>query len=170
MIPQRVRASAAVAQAMRFQGELPTRDLPRLSAVLARADAALQVDLQGASLRGQSQLKGQVRGGLPLQCLRCDTTFEWPLVLELDLRLVANDEEERRLLQDADPYWVQDDQLPLHELIEDEVLLGLPMLPRCTACETAIRQQAPQPLSAEAPVPERRENPFAALKGKLKDK
>lgn len=153
---------------MRFRGELATRHLPRLEAALAQPGATLEVDLQGASPRGQSQLKGHVRGRLPLQCRRCDATFEWPLDLELDLRLVANEEEERRLLQDADPYWVQDDQLPLHELIEDEVLLGLPMLPRCAACEISVQQSAPQALGAA--VPELRENPFAALKGKLKDK
>lgn len=167
MIPQRVRASAVVAQATRFEGELPVGALPRLLAVLPYPDIALQVALQGASPRGQAQLHGRVSGRLPMQCLRCERSFDWALEVRLDLRLVTDEEEERRLLQDADPYWVQDDQLPLHDLIEDEVLLGLPMLPRCPACENSVQQAPPQVLGEVQKV-QLKENPFAALKGKLK--
>ena len=167
MIPQRVRASAVVAQATRFHGELPVGSLPRLLAVLPHPEILLRVELQGASPRGQAQLKGRVTGELPMQCLRCDRAFEWALEVQLDLRLVTDEDEERRLLQDADPYWVQDDQLPLHELIEDEVLLGLPMLPRCPACETSVQQAPPQVLGQVQKI-QLKENPFAALKGKLK--
>lgn len=168
VIPKRTKASAAVAHATRFDGRLAVEELPRLQAALMGAGAELKVDLKLSSPEGISQIEGRIDGLLPLQCLRCERVFEWPLALSLDLRLVSNEEEERRLLQDADPYWVQDDELPLHQLIEDEVLLDLPMLPRCAVCEAKV-QQAPSPQEpGEAPVPERRESPFAALKGRFK--
>jgi len=34
-------------------------------------------------------------------------------------------------MQDHDTWLVQADRLPLHELIEDELLLALPLAPRC---------------------------------------
>ena len=166
MIPQRVKASGAVAQASRFNGELRVGVLPRLSAAVVSAEGALRVDLQAARLHGVSQLRGSVSGRLSLQCLRCDRIFEWPLEMRLDLRLVENDDEERTLMQDSDPYWVQDDQLPLHDIVEDEALLALPMLPRCQTCETIV-QKTPLPPPPDETRSSSRENPFAVLKGKL---
>lgn len=164
-IPQVVRASGAVAQEERYEGDLPVRSLERLREALASPDAVLQVRLQARSLGGYPQLSGTIGGRLPLLCRRCDKPYEWPLEMHLALRLVENEDQERALMQDADPYWVQDDQLPLREIVEDEVLLALPMLPRCETCENIV-QAAPTPVVEVAAV--RRENPFAALKERLK--
>lgn len=164
-IPQVVRASGAVAQEERYHGELPVQALERLRESLATPDAVLQVRLQAKSLGGYPQLSGSITGRLPLQCRRCDKLYEWPLDVHLLLRLVENEDQERALMQDSDPYWVQDDQLPLREIIEEEVMLALPMLPRCETCENIV-QAAPVAKADDAPV--RRENPFAALKERFK--
>lgn len=164
-VPQRIKASGAVAQAAQFSGLLPVAALPRLRDSLAREGEAVEVSLKAGQSFGRSSLQGTLRGSLSLQCRRCDRIYAWPLDVRLDLRLVENEDEERALLEEADPYWVRDDQLPLHELVEDEVLLALPMLPRCPTCETIVRE-TPPPQGSE--VSERRENPFAALKERFK--
>ncbi len=164
-IPQSVRASNAVTQAMRFRDDLPLQLLPRLGAALARTDGTLHVDIAAGRSRGYAQLTGTVSGPLPLQCRRCDAIFEWPLDLRVLLYLVHNEDEESTLPQEADPCEVQDDQLLLREVVEDEVLLALPMLPRCQMCETIV-QSAPSPSRDEAPVA--RENPFAGLKERFR--
>ena len=51
--------------------------------------------------------------------------------VQFALRLVNSESDEQAVLEQDDPYLVQDDQLPLRDLVEDEVLLALPMLPRC---------------------------------------
>ncbi|HEY0974279.1 MAG TPA: YceD family protein [Solimonas sp.] len=165
-VPQRVKASGAVAQSARYEGALPVSALPRLCAALVRDDEVVEVHLQVSRAMGRVALQGTLQGSLSLQCRRCDRTYAWPLHSSVDLRLVDSDDEERALLESADPYRVEDDQLPLHEMIEDEVLLALPMLPRCPTCETLV-QDLPAPQGADA-VPEQRENPFAALKGRFK--
>jgi uncharacterized protein len=50
------------------------------------------------------------------------------------LRLVGSEAEERRLLRECEPYLVEDDVLPLQEIVEEEALLALPIAPRCPAC------------------------------------
>lgn len=168
-VPQRVRASAAIAQRQAYRGELPLRSLPRLSAELADAAGVLQVDLQAQRRQGRDRLQGELRGELKLRCQRCERSFDWPLKANVDLLLVQSDEEEASVLQEADPYRVQDDVLPLYELIEDEVLLALPMLPRCESCENEINTAPAAVADAEGEAKDaRKENPFAQLQERLK--
>jgi len=165
-IPARIRVSSAAAQAERYDGDLPLKSLPRLVELLADAGGTLRVSLQAQSREGHVALQGALGGALPLLCKRCGKSYDWPLQAEVDWRLVADEASERALMQDFEPLLVEDDELQLREAIEDEVLLCLPMLPRCESCENIV---AAQPVAA-APVEEepRRENPFAALKKQLK--
>jgi len=76
-------------------------------------------------------LNGTIDGALVLQCQRCLRSFEWPLHVSVALRLVFSEEEENRVMQDAEPYRIEDDVLQLHDVVEDEVLLALPIAPLC---------------------------------------
>ena len=90
------------------------------------------MDLEAAKDRsGAVWLSGAIRGELSLTCQRGLHPFAWTCDLKPQLRLVASEAEEERVLKDCEPYLVQDDVLPLRELVEDEVLLALPMMPRC---------------------------------------
>lgn len=166
-IPREVIASVAVAQGYRFTGEFSASLAPRLreAAGAQVLPEPLQVDLLADAVRGQGRLRGTVRGHWQLECQRCSRQYRQPLDLNLDLYLVDSEAAEKALLSDADPYWVQDDQLPLHELIEEELLLALPVFPRCESCEDAVATAGPQQAPQQKPE---RENPFAALKQQLK--
>jgi uncharacterized protein len=165
-IPARIRVSSAAAQAERFDGELPLKAMPRLAELLAEAGGKLEVSLQAQPRHGHVALQGCLQGSLKLLCKRCSKPYDWTLQSEVDWRLVADEASEKALMQEYEPLLVEDDELALREAIEDEVLLCLPMLPRCESCENIV---AAQP-EAEPPQEEepRRENPFAALKKQLK--
>jgi uncharacterized protein len=161
-IPQSVRASKAVAHAEQYEGELPAAQLTRLaqtSAAIGHVHARWEA---GRDEAGHPQLRAQIRGSLDLVCLSCLKTYAWPLAIEAELRLVSSDQQAADLLQDCEPYQVQDDLLPLREMTEDEMLLALPLMPRCKTCEN-IEETAP----SEPPAEPRGPSPFAALK-KLK--
>jgi uncharacterized protein len=130
-IPQHVSASKAVAGRQHFLGELPLAQLPRLGAMLAGRDGALAVDLQAGRDAAGQWLRGTVRGDLSLTCQRGLHPFPWSCDLSTDLRLVSSDAEEKRTMQDTEAYLVEDDRLALRDIVEDEVLLALPMMPRC---------------------------------------
>ena len=134
-IPQRVKASSAVDHASTWQGSLPVAKLPRLAAALAAPEGALAAVLAaGREGAGGARLSGTVEGALPLVCQTCLKTFSWSLHLELELRLVSSEAEERRLLNECEPYLVEDDSLPLQAMVEEEVLLALPIAVRCPDC------------------------------------
>jgi uncharacterized protein len=131
-IPLRVKASQAATRREAFAGSLPLAKLPRLAATLAEASGSLQVELQATrDEEGQDWLHGEIRGRLPLTCQRGLHPFDWNCDVALSLALVGSETEEQKLLKDSESYLVQDDELPLRDLVEDEVLLALPMTPRC---------------------------------------
>jgi uncharacterized protein len=131
-IPLRVKASQAALRHEAFTGSVPLAKLPRLSASLAETAGALQVELQATrDGEGQDWLHGEIRGRLPLTCQRGLHAFEWDCDVALSLALVESESEEARMLKETDAYLVQDDELPLRDLVEEEVLLALPMMPRC---------------------------------------
>ena len=131
-IPLRVKASQAVARHEAFAGSVPLAKLPRLAASLAQSAGTLQVELQATrDDEGQDWLHGEIRGRLPLTCQRGLHDFDWNCDVALSLALVETEAEEEKLLKDTESYRVEDDELPLRDLVEEEVLLALPMMPRC---------------------------------------
>ena len=139
-IPLRVKASQAAARHEAFAGSLPLAKLPRLAAALDDPAGELQVELQATrDDEGQDWLHGEIRGRLPLTCQRGLHPFDWNCDVALSLALVGSEAEEQKLLKDSESYLVEDDQLPLRDLVEDEVLLALPMTPRCEDPECVKR-------------------------------
>jgi len=131
-IPLRVKASQAASRHEAFAGSVPLAKLPRLAASLVEDSGTLQVELQATrDGEGQDWLHGEIRGRLPLTCQRGLHAFEWDCDVALSLALVESEAEEEKLLKDTESYRVEDDELPLRDLVEDEVLLALPMTPRC---------------------------------------
>lgn len=131
-LPLHVPARASVARRARFGGVLPIAKLPRLAEALPSSEGELKVDLQaGTDAGGASQLTGAVSGEVELVCQRCLRSFRQALTVGIDLRLVESEADEARLMQECEPYQVLDDRLPLHDIVEDEVLLALPLSPKC---------------------------------------
>ncbi len=131
-IPALICASKALNRRERYQGALPLKQMPRLAAVLVEPDGELKAELQAErDSEGAGWLRGKISGVLPLTCQRGLHPFDWGCDVAVMLRLVFSEEEEERLLKDCEPYLVRDDQLPMREVVEDEVLLALPIVARC---------------------------------------
>ncbi|MDP3293290.1 MAG: DUF177 domain-containing protein [Nevskia sp.] len=136
ILPLHAKVSSALTREASYAGSLPVSRLERLKQALADLHDTLQTDLQvELQLRRDKtrapKLEGRVRGELTMTCQRCLKPFQFVLDAAIDLRLVFNEEEENRVLKDAEPYLVEDDQLPFHVIVEEEVLLALPFSARC---------------------------------------
>jgi len=138
MLPAQVRFAYHAVRPLEFNGVVPLSRLPRLRELM-QADAVDTLPPVAAQLRtehakdGGVQLSGRVQCCLSLRCERCLQPLDWPFDLELALRLVRSEADERRLLDHCEPLLLDDDWLPLHRLIEDEILLALPMAPAHSA-------------------------------------
>ncbi|EIT69581.1 MULTISPECIES: YceD family protein [Hydrocarboniphaga] len=165
-IPQYIKASAGLTRSAQYAGEIDPASLERLSSELVQPGSTLSAELGLERDAKGSWLRGRVEGGLWLTCQRCLNDFEWPLDVDVELRLVQSEAEEARVLEEADPFLVEDDKLPLVEIVENEVLLALPMMPRCSECEAAAADEAEAPAKdAEAALEtvQKKPNPFAQL-------
>jgi len=102
----------------------------------------------------------QVRARLGLQCQRCLQPMLHDMVLDRRLRFVRGENEAARLDEESeDDVLALPAQLDLSALVEDELILGLPLVPRHEECSE------PLPLAdGAAPVSEdEAPHPFAAL-------
>jgi uncharacterized protein len=167
----RLDVSAFIAEAAQLSGQWPGASLARLADLQTPPqDTALQaIDWHAGGSRvpvtgGEAELwlHLQASAGVWLTCQRCLQPFQVRLDIDRRLRFVRGEAAAEAL--DAE---IEDDvlalskSLDLRALVEDELLLALPIVPRHAACP----QPLPVPLG-EAPAPDEvpaRENPFAAL-------
>jgi uncharacterized protein len=136
-------------------GVLALKDRARLSDVLFGDQGKIEYSLVGEI--GQDTkpyLRLKLKGTLGVQCQRCLERMEWPLDLESLFQLVppgATIPDEELEIEDFDAIEATPD-LDVFALIEDEVLLAVPIAPRHERCDP------PRPEGGTE-----KESPFAAL-------
>lgn len=140
-------------------GTLDLRTASRIADRLAGdAPASVRWRIAGvADGAGRPALEVTLDGTVPLQCQRCLRTFGWPVSQRTQL-LLAHDESELARLDDEDDREVVlgSEPLAVQDLIEEEVLLTLPFVPRCDAPDC---RPAGEAAAGEVPV----RSPFDAL-------
>ena len=157
-----------------IEGEWPLKGMSRLDDSLFErpTDAALvRWSTQGASRPtsgGEPELWLQVQAdvAVTLQCQRCLQAVAHTLTVDRPYRFVRTEAQAEALDETTEEdVLVLVPRLNLHELIEDELILALPLVPRHPgACPSPL----PMPVD-DLPQDEPAPNPFAklaALRGK----
>lgn len=119
-----------------LKGQLGLESLPRLGqsgCSSAHLDFVLTGEING---RGKPGLSLVVEGSVRLQCQRCLGDVDVPLRLEARLELAASEAE--ILAEDDDTERVvASSEMDVAVLVEDELILALPMVPKHEQCRTA---------------------------------
>ncbi len=144
------------------RGAWSVTDFPRLRDMLAGDAGEIDYEIDGVrDARGRPALRVRLRGTLRLRCQRCLEALEFAVETDETLVLAASLAE-----IDADPAdahapdrLLACEEMPLRELLEDELILALPYAPRHERCAA----------SAE-PRGDGRISPFAGLRGLLRSK
>ena len=119
------------AESGRFDGELDLAVLPRLAALLERTDGTVKIALAARiDERGLRLIEGTLQTDLELICQRCLGPLSLPLDVVVSLGLVHDEAESVRLPDTYDPLVVAGNDLSIADLVEDELLLALPSIPR----------------------------------------
>lgn len=140
-----------------LEGELAVSSLERLHDLLAEVSGSISFRLQGfKSERGELMLHLEVGGVIPLACQRCLKAIPFELDVDNLLEIVPEgaDMSQDELEDDTRDFLPLAGELDVAELVEDEILLALPVAPRHEKCGL--------PGSADAGE---RINPFAKLAG-----
>ena len=138
-----------------YKGAIPLSQLERLSDALIDNRGDVQYDLAFAKEDKICSVTGQVKADLFLECSVCLGEMIWGVSSDTKLGIAASLEEAARLPEAYEPLLVVERQLRIKEIVEDELLLAIPIIPRHEACrfETAVDGH---------PMTERH-NPFSIL-------
>lgn len=166
--PRRLDAQAFARSGGELAGRWAQSAMPRLAeGLLQLADEPAAVEW---TARGEQR---PVRGGAPqirlhlsartvvsLECQRCLMPMQQPLEVDREFLFARDEAEAARLDEESEEdVLVLARVLDLAELVEDELILALPIVPRHGTCPQPLL--APDASGDEAEAP--RENPFAAL-------
>jgi uncharacterized protein len=146
----------------RQQGRWPLRELPRLRDMLASEAGEIAYELEGTrDERGRPGLRLSLQGMLQLRCQRCLEPMPFEVGADEVLVLAASQAE-----IDAEPAdahapdrVLAGKEMPVRDLIEDQLILELPYAPRHEGCAAGAGQRADERIS-----------PFAGLRGLMRGK
>ena len=147
-----------------FQGELPIVAMKRLGEALAGSDGTAQYELDfGRDEFGTSYLDVRVQAPLALTCQRSLEPFVLPVTVDSRLGLIRSERDEAALPPDVEPLLIADDgKLSLLDVIEDELLFALPLVP--VNPDSALPEEVAGPSPEEISNERRSDNPFAVLR------
>ena len=146
-----------------IRGDMRVGELPRLREFRESQQENVAVDLAfSRDELGHHCVHGSVATRLEVQCQRC---LE-PVTLELDARvtlaLAWGDDQMKALPSEYDPWLINADQMPLADLLEEEILLALPAVAVHEHCPHGLMEDYADDPSEDEAEPEK-ENPFAVL-------
>ncbi|WP_449447616.1 YceD family protein [Thermomonas brevis] len=164
-VPELLDVWRMVAARREFEGRVPLAAMTRLRDSLVDAEGEVRYTLafDTDTLR-VPYVELRVEVELPLECQRSLRRFLFPVRLVQRLGLIRDEADEAALPPDYEALLVADDgMLRPVELVEDELILALPVVPVSPEAEAVERDFAP---TAEETA---QANPFAALSGWKKE-
>ncbi|MDR3096907.1 MAG: DUF177 domain-containing protein [Paraburkholderia sp.] len=174
---------ARLSQLPRMLNEVPAEAPDRDTAFTWQAEGFTQKELQDDGTEGpQPYLRLAVHGDAWLTCQRCLAPYEQAFNADTVFRIVQTEDEADEFPLDDDEFdvIVGSRHFDLVELIEEELLLSLPLVPKHEVCpeiheSIASGADGAQGVDSVDDVPEQeiepeeRVNPFAALESLKKD-
>lgn len=143
-----------------LEGRWPLAELSRLCDALNDTSGELVANLYFGSSEGFYFLQGSVQASLAVICQRCTEPMQQELLGHFKLGLVTSEDEIKLLPADMEPYLIKGDEQSVIDILEDELLLSLPMVTtHRNECSEFISKQNGQRRKDAA-----NDNPFAVLK------
>jgi len=158
-VPEVLDAWRMVAARRGVEGRLPLSALTRLEGSLLDTEGNVRfaLDFDRDSLQ-VPYVELRIEAELPLECQRSLERFLLPVTIVQRLGLIRDEAEEAALPPGYEPLLVPEDgELRTAELVEDELILAVPVVPVKPGGE-AVERDWPA-----TQVEQERANPFAAL-------
>ena len=141
------------------EGQLTVGDLPRLQEYRESLDQPVAISLAfDRDDEGHRRIEGEVSTVLVLPCQRCLEPVSYSVTAHIDVALVWNEDQAKALPGRLDPWLVGEERMVLTDLIEEELLLAMPLVALHDPCPTALPQDRGEPEKHE-----NADNPFAVL-------
>lgn len=172
--PRRADVAALATGHAHHAGSLGLSDLPRLREdeppgfELQTSPIVWRIDAEARPVTGgepQLRLHLQAHGSVWRECQRCLQPVAIALVVDRPLRFVRGEDAAAALDADNDEEDVLDlkPRIDLVELIEDELLMALPIVPRHETCPQPLPVGSGDAAPADVDADDAAPHPFAAL-------
>lgn len=169
-MPASMDARKVFRQQMRIEGFLPLLSLQRLLTLLVDDNGSVNAVLTfGVDEERRKRIGGTVQARVNVQCQRCLEPLELQLSEPVNLALVSTEEKARQLPASIDPWLSDEETLALADIVEEQLILCMPIVNMHQNCEAA-----PVPVAAKKDnksgkvagadeATEHKPNPFAIL-------
>lgn len=148
-------------QAKVLEGHLSIHLMPRLTEMLVDSKGVVQAKLDFCrDAQNLRILNGELSTSLLLMCQRCLQPVETPIQSRFSLGIVLNDEQAQNLPRVYEPLLVESDRLVVLDVIEEELILSLPMFAYHDNC---VVEAGPQSGSQDSAGEPEKVNPFSVL-------
>lgn len=159
-LPRLVDARKLVTTEAHFQRPVAGADLQRLGEC-SEEIVDVKVDIRfGRDEQGRPILSGKLSANLQLECQRCLEPMPFETSKEILLALVWDDEQGKALPKYIEPWVVGEGEVDLIEIIEEEILLALPVAPKHEHDCLDLSSIDTEP---ELEEDEKKHNPFSVL-------
>jgi uncharacterized protein len=179
-LPRHIDPRKLAQQGINLDGSFALSELKRLTPLLVSESGEGQAKLEfGIDDQGIRNLKGQIELQVKMVCQRCLEPVSVEVKATLSLGMVWSDEDAGNLPKVLDPWVVHEGQSDLYEVMEDELLLSLPIVVyhdyECVQ-ESLFTSEHDSESEGKEEASPKKANPFAVLEtlkgtlqGTLKD-
>lgn len=129
--PDWVDPVKAAAGGRRFAGTMPLAWMQRVSDLIAGDEGEIAFRLAfDRDTQGHVRVAVHISGHVPLVCQRTLVVYDHPLDAGTEVAVVESEAAAATLPEDCEPVICSDRRLALVRLVEEELLLALPLVPR----------------------------------------
>jgi uncharacterized protein len=130
-IPEQVDHRKLANQTGLIEGLLPIKCFHRFGEMLvvSEGDVALRLEFSGGDF-GSTRVNGTAATEVCLVCQNCMQQFRRQVSCDVSLQVVSDESKLERLPEGDDAIVAPDKIISIAELVEDELILAMPMIPR----------------------------------------
>lgn len=126
----------------------------RLADVALSVTPSVSIKLKFAMMEPRPVLHGEMNGKVELMCQRCMGNMQYPIAESFDLMLIENEAELAVVPEAYEPWIANSLHLNVFELVEEQLLLALPLIAKhvdesdCVSIEAEAIASKPKKLAA----------------------
>lgn len=164
-LPETVKPFSLAENGQALEGELPLAKMPRLAEQLDSDSGMVGVAIQfGCDDQNIPFMKGTLKTELVVACQRCMESMQIPLEIDVSLALIQSPAEADSLPTHYEPLVIESSRLSLLTVVEDELMLALPIVAVHDTAECHAGETVPS-----AQQQDNGSNPFSVLAELKKD-
>ena len=157
-LPDQLKLFNFAKKEISLSGLYQISDFPRITEIASNKKDNVRVELSFYLKNNKTPcVEGIIELDIVLTCQRCLDNLSIALKVNFNLAFVRNDQQSEELDSHYEIYVIEEEELATFDLISDEILLSIPMVP--THDYDCIKE-----INGQEIVEGKSENPFAILK------